>query len=200
MKLPMPFKDDEDLDALDDDDSFLNPPTISKKIGKNIIENFEKRRSRNAAPPHRLLRNTSNNTATVFNNQITFLAVRGTARATHDWDKYGTKPCGLHPYCSNVLKGGEDIGLLYIVSPAFHPSYEDNCWCCWYHAEASIDGIEVQTQKKVPVASTPKNVRSARTSSKLTNAPIKKSTKVNTKADGGDPASTAEADDEDDGK
>ena len=50
-------------------------------------------------------------------------------------------------------------------------------WCCWYHANASIDGIEVQTQKKALLSSTQKTLKSAQTGADLTNAPMKKSTK-----------------------
>ena len=184
-KLPVPFKDGEELDELNEDDSFLNPPTTTMKIGKNLISNYVKKTSRDAAPPRNLRNSNTNNTVTVFNNQITFTAVRGSAKTTHDYDKYGTQACGLHPYCSNKLQGGEDIGLLYIISPVFHPNYEKNAWCCYYHAKASIDGIEVQTQKKALVTSTPKTSKVARTGADLTNAPMKKSTKKSkTQAEG----------------
>jgi hypothetical protein len=188
-KLPVPFKDGEELEELSEDDSFLNPPTTTMKVGKNLISNYDKKTSRDAAPPRNLRNSNTNNTVTVFNNQITFTAVRGSAKTTHDYDTYGTQACGLHPYCSNKLQGGEDIGLLYIISPLFHPNYEKNAWCCYYHAKASIDGIEVQTQKKALVTSTPKTSKVARTGADLANAPMKKSTKKSkTKAEG--PASS----------
>ena len=107
------------------------------------------------------------------------MAVRETAKTQHDAVEWGSKPCGLHPYCSTKLFGGEDIGLIYIVSPVFHPSYERTCWGCWHHAEASLAGMEVQTQlkNKSAVTSTPKNSRTKRSGPGLTNAPVKKSTK-----------------------
>ena len=98
-------------------------------------------------------------------------------RTPHNFDEYGTKVCGLHPYCSNKWSGGEDIGLAFVVSPDFHPSFEDNCWVCWEHVAASLAGMEVQTQEKVPISSTPKNSRTRRAGTKLTNAPMKKSSK-----------------------
>ena len=105
------------------------------------------------------------------------MAVRDTAKTQHNSEEWGTKPCGLHPYCSNKLSGGEDIGLVYIVSPVFHPKYERTCWCCWHHVEASLAGMEVQTQLKNKglVTSTPKNSKTKRTG--LSNAPIKKTSK-----------------------
>ena len=172
---------EECLGNLADDDSFFNPPSSSKKVGRNIVKNFEKRSGRHAAPPTRPLRNNSsnNNTVTVLNDSISFLAVRETAKSQHNGGDFGTVPCGLHPYCNAKLYGGEDIGLVYVVSPVFHPSYEKTAWCCWHHAEASLGGMEVQTQSKNrgPVSSTPKNARTKKTGPELTNAPMKKSSK-----------------------
>ena len=82
------------------------------KVGKNLISHYDKRTSRDAAPPRNLRNSKTNNAVTIFNNQITFTAVRGSAITTHDWDTYDTQVCGLHPYCSNKLQGGKDIGLL----------------------------------------------------------------------------------------
>ena len=61
--------------------------------------------------------------------------------------------------------------------PDFHPSYERNCWCCWYHCEASLKGIEVQTQKKALVSSTPRTTRTEKQGKDLTSAPVKKTSK-----------------------
>ena len=38
---------------------FFNSPVSSKKVGKNIVINFERRSGRHAAPPVRSLRNNS---------------------------------------------------------------------------------------------------------------------------------------------
>ena len=96
-ELPAPFED-ENLEDLAEDDSFLNPPTSTRVVGKNIIKNYEKRGNRDDAPPTRLLRyaNTSH-TATTYNHKIAFTAIRGTAKSNHKFEKYGTRACGLHP-------------------------------------------------------------------------------------------------------
>ena len=192
-----PAKPDEEEDNFTDlpaDDSFLHPPTSSFKLGKNLVKNYAKRSVRDAAPPPRPLRSncSNNNTVTVFNQRISFQAVRNSAKAPHDAKEYGSKACGLHPYCSNKWSGGEDIGLVYVLSPDFHPSYDDTCWVCWGHVEASLSGMEVQTQEKVPVSSTPKNNKPRRTSSKLINAPVKKTSKKTRLEDEFKPSDTEE--------
>ena len=154
--LPIPFND-ESLDDLDDDDSFLNPPTSSKHVGKTIVKNYEKRGARDDSPPTRLLRNANtSHTVTTYNHKIAFAAVRGSAKSNHDFETYGIRSCGLHPYCKEKFHGGEEIGLVFVISPEFHISCEDNTWVCWRHAMASLEGIESQISEKAVVTSTPK--------------------------------------------
>ena len=69
----------------DDDDSFFNSPVSSKKVGKNIVINFERRSGRHAAPPVRPLRNNSSN-----NNTVT--KYKGPVSSTHK--NYKTKRLG----------------------------------------------------------------------------------------------------------
>jgi hypothetical protein len=155
-------ENDEDLDAmeelgieeLEDEDSFMNPPEI--KIGKHTVKNFTKRRSQDAQPSKAQNYKNRNFTATSLNNQIFFIAVSETAKTEHDANEHGTKPCGLHPYCSNLLKGGESIAKVFVISPDFHKYYEKECWGCAHHADASIEGLELQIQKKNDAKETPK--------------------------------------------
>ena len=58
-----------------------------------------------------------------------------------------------------MLRGGEDIGLVFVISPEFHEKYERETWACYYHAEASMNGQEVQLQGKLEdtAPETPKN-------------------------------------------
>ena len=102
---------------------------------------------------------------------ISFVAVGQTAKCKHDHSHYGDKPCALYPYCSNVFRGGEDIGLVKIISPEFHANAEEDSWACWYHCQASLDGIEVQNQAKHDVKVTPKPTKPKKASSA---APVKK--------------------------
>ena len=44
-------EEEESLGDLAADDSFFHPPSSSKKIGKHLIKNYEKRSGRHAAPP-----------------------------------------------------------------------------------------------------------------------------------------------------
>ena len=45
-----------------------------------------------------------------------------------------------------IYRGGEDISKVFVISPEHHKSYEKECWACHYHAEASMQGQEVQAQ------------------------------------------------------
>ena len=147
------------MEPLDADDSFMNPPTVHMKIGKNLVKNYEKRRTKDAQPidssPKEIFVTTS------LNNQIFFTAVGEQARRKHDESTLGIKPCGLHPYCSNMFRGGEDIALVMINSPEFHDKFEKKTWVCYYHAKASMEGQEIQTQTKVDenTQATPKNTK-----------------------------------------
>ena len=111
--------------------------------------------------------------ATSLNNRISFVAVGETAKCKHDNIQFGDKPCALYPVCSNVFRGGEDLGLVKILSPEFlaNVKEEDSSWACWYHCQASLDGIEVQTQAKHDVKVTPKLPK---TKKATTDAPVKK--------------------------
>ena len=153
-----------EMEDLDEDDSFMNPPVAKKKYGKNLVKNYEKIRKSDVQPtPSRSTRSKKitpkNYTATSLNNHIFFIALGEKGRAKHDVETLGIKKCGLFPYCSNLLRGGEDIALVYIISPEFHDKYEQETWACYYHAEASMNGIEKQLQGKVAQTSTetPKN-------------------------------------------
>ena len=156
-------------------------PYSLQKVGENIVKNFAKRGNRHAAPPSRPLRNnnSNSNTVTILNQKISFIAVRDATKTPHDGEEFGTRPCGLSPYCNQKWTGGEDIGMVKVISPDFHPKFEEDCWVCWVHTEASLAGMEAQTQvqDKVLTTSTPKNARTKRSGTALTNAPMKKSAK-----------------------
>ena len=49
------------------------------------------------------------------------------------------------------MRKGEEIGLVFIISPEFHVSCKDNAWVGWSDTKASMDGIESQISEKVPV-------------------------------------------------
>ena len=61
-----------------------------------------------------------------------------------------------------------------MIPPVFHQSYEGKCWVCFYHAEASINAAEVQTQKEVDeeATTTPKAKKSTKSAPNPT-APVK---------------------------
>lgn len=63
------------------------------------------------------------------------------------------------------------MGLVKILSPEFHANVKEDSWACWYHCQASLDGIEVQTQAKHDVKVTPKLTKSKKAT---TDAPVKK--------------------------
>ena len=94
---------------------------------------------------------------TCLNEQISFIAVNAKSVAKHDGATYGIKPCRLFPYCSEMFKGGEDIALVYVVSPVGHQYYEQECWVCEMHARASMNREEVQIIQKNIATDTPKN-------------------------------------------
>ena len=101
---------------------------------------------------------TPSSVVTTLNGKISFISLGEKARQKHDSKAYGVKPCALHPYCSNMLYGGEDIAYVYICdpTPAFHKNYEKRVWVCYYHGKASFEGHEVQTQQTFDITSTPK--------------------------------------------
>ena len=152
------------MEPLAHDDSFLNPPVSSKRIGKHTVSNFQKRRSKDLHPsPEEIKTSNPKCVATCLNNQITFEAIGETAKHKHDEKRYGTKPCGLYPHCANLHYGGEDIGLAKILSPKQHGNCGKKVWICWFHCEASINGIETQIQEKHVVKETPKHGKTKRT-------------------------------------
>ena len=75
------------MEPLDNDDSFVNPPGMQKKIGTNLVKNFSRRRAKDAQPgaAKRALNYSNRNcTATSLNNKIFFIALGEDARACHD--------------------------------------------------------------------------------------------------------------------
>ena len=170
-----------DVANINSDDSFNNLiPSSSQIKGRKIIKNFENK-SKNSVAPARALRYSNKDfVVTCLNEQISFIAVNAKSVAKHDGATYGIKPCRLFPYCSEMFKGGEDIALVYIVSPVGHQYYEEECWVCEIHARASMNGEEVQIIQKLIAndTHTPKN----KTKQETPKAP-KKSTRK--KASGG---------------
>ena len=166
------------IEALDADDSFVNPPVMQKMFGNNMVKNYTRRRGKDAQPGvvRGLKYANKNFCATSLNNKIFFIATGEHARSKHDVKKYGIQPCGLHPYCSNMMRGGEDIAKVYVISPAFHEKYEDTTWACYYHAEASMNGQEVQLQAKDnSTQETPKNSKLSRVAkTAVQDAPLRK--------------------------
>ena len=167
--------DEFNIQPLDQDDSFMNPPESIKKQGKHNVKNFQKRRPKDFHPDQDEEKNVSKGfSVTSLNNQISFIAIGETAKTQHDEKMYGIKPCGLYPSCSNIFRGGEDIGLVKIISPDHHVNHGKQAWACWYHCDASCKGLEIQIQEKVEVKETPKNQKTAKKTSELTGAPVKK--------------------------
>ena len=87
-------------------------------------------------------------TTTIYDNKIAFQAVGKTFKSKHDAKLFGVRNCALHPACSVSFKGGEAIGKIKIISPEFHPYYEQEAWGCIRHACASLRGDEVQTRQE----------------------------------------------------
>ena len=84
----------------------------------------------------------------------------------------------MYPVCSNIFRGQEDIGLVKIISPDFHANLNEESWACFYHVDASLNGIEVQTQAKFVVKDTTKTNKSKKVTD-ITAAPAKKSNQPN---------------------
>ena len=175
-----------------EDDSFNNLlPVSDKVIGRNAVKNYEDKKNSIAVPTQAVKDANKDCVVTTLNNKISFLAIGEKARQKHDVATYGVKACGLHPVCSNILRGQEDIGYAYICSPTsnFHKYFEKNTWVCWYHCQASIDGHEVQSQQvhDESKAETPKNQKPkepeqdapTKDTKKSPKEPSKKSSKVN---------------------
>ena len=155
------------------DDSFNNLIPVSDAIiGRNKVKNFESKTSIIPPPTDVVKYCNKNAVVTTLNSRISFLAMGETARQKHDVGKFGMKACGLSPVCSNINRGGEDIGYVYVCPPtnSFHKYYEKKCWVCWYHTQASLDGHHVQTQRVHVPTDTPKNQKPKEP---LPNAPIK---------------------------
>ena len=93
-----------------------------------------------------------------LNTQISFFAIGETAKTNHDDKLFGIKPCGLYPSCSNILRGGEDIGLVKVISPDHHVNVGQQAWACWYHV----------------VKDTPKYQKTAQKTPEVIWAPVKK--------------------------
>ena len=131
------------------DDSFNNIlPVSDNLIGRNTVKNFEDKKNHIKKPIEAVNESNKDFSVTTLNKRISFFAVGRKARQNHDVSRFGVKPCGLQPFCSNILRGGEEIGLAYICAPTsnYHKYFERNTWVCWYHCQASIDGHHVQTQ------------------------------------------------------
>ena len=107
------------------DDSFMNPPSSVRTVGKYQVRNLTDR------------------------------------------------PCALYPTCSNIFCGQRDTGLVKIISPDFHTNLNEVSWACFYHVDASLNGIEVQTQAKFVVKDTSKTNKSKKVTD-ITAAPTKK--------------------------
>ena len=138
-------------------------PSSSQVKGKNIIINYENKSS-NVTPPARAMRYSNRHfVVTCLNESVSFIAVNGKSFAKHDRARFGVIPCRLYPHCNEVLKGGEDIGLVYVVSPTEHEYYEKECWVCGDHAQASIDGNEVQMNVRKDTTETPINKKKQET-------------------------------------
>ena len=134
--------------VLEADSSFDVIPTSTKRRGKKIVTNSTLAKPKSSPPTSKAMRYSNRNFAvTILNEQISFIAVAEKYRARHDEKKYGTRPCGLYPTCSSMLKGGEDISKVFVISPEHHQSYDKETWACHFHAEASMEGQEVQTVK-----------------------------------------------------
>ena len=167
---------DLQIEALNDDDSFMNPPASVKTVGKFQVKNFSTRTSKDPAPePAELKYANKKPAATCLNNKISFVALAEPRKTKHDHANWGDRPCALYPVCSNIFRGQEDIGLVKIISPDFHAKLDEECWACWYHVEASLTGIEIQTQAKFAIKDTPKNIKSKKVSD-VQAAPAKKLT------------------------
>jgi hypothetical protein len=108
-------------------------------------------------------------TGTSLNRKISFISLGEAARSKHDVASHGIRPCGLHPVCGNMFRGGEDIALVFVVSPTptFHKNFEKETWVCFYHADASIEGLEVQTQQKFKATDTKSATQDAPTKSNV---------------------------------
>ena len=133
--------------ALAADDSFDTIPTSTRRRGKKNVTNSTLTKPKSSQPSSKALRYSNRNYAvTILNEQVSFIVVAEKYRSKHDVVKYGIRPCGLYPTCSNLFRGGEDIAKVIVISPDHHKSYEEETWACFYHAEASIQGQEVQTQ------------------------------------------------------
>ena len=153
-KLLPSIGDENDLANLDfdGDNSFDIIPTSSRRRGRKLVTNFN-----NLKPKNKTLKKTKamrysnrNFAVTILNEQVSFIAISEERKSTHDVDTFGVRPCGLYPACSNLLRGGEDISKVFIISPEHHKNYEAEAWACMYHAEASIKGEEIQTQVTKP--------------------------------------------------
>ena len=164
---------DFEIEALKDDDSFMNPPSSVRTVGKFQVKNFQTRSSKDPAPhPEDLKYANQKPAATCLNNKISFVASSEPRKTKHDHGQWGDRPCALYPVCSNIFRGQEDIGRVKIISPDFHANLNEDGWACWYHVDASLNGIEVQTQAKFVIKDTPKTTKSKKVG--ITAAPTKK--------------------------
>jgi hypothetical protein len=157
------------------DDSFNNLlPVSNMKLGRYVIKNYEnKDKSLSISPPTHAIKSTNKDcVVTTLNGKISFISLGEKARQKHDVKSFGIKPCALHPICSNMLYGGEDIAYVYVCdpNPHFHKNYEKRVWVCFYHGKASFEGHEVQTQHAFEVINTPKNKQQETTD---VDAPVK---------------------------
>ena len=120
----------------------------SAATDKNIMDGLTDENFFNDAFPENLGKTTQAGnrikyTATCFNG-VTFMAIGRRDRRRHDAEEVGTVPCGLFPACPVVLTGGEECGLVRVISPTGHRSCDRDTWVCWSHAKASLEGEEKQ--------------------------------------------------------
>ena len=151
----------------------MNLPLSVRTVGKYQVKNFQSRSSKDPAPhPEDLKYANQKPAATCLNNKISFVALPEPRKTKHDHARWGDRPCALYPTCSNIFRGHEDIGLVKIISPDFHANLNEESWACFYHVDASLNGIEVQTQAKFVVKDTPKTNKTKKATD-ITAAPKK---------------------------
>ena len=125
--------------------------TVSRKnVGNFIIYNHtnaKDSRSRTVKLPKRVIAAAKRFTMTSMNNKAMFIVLNANSVSKHNPGK-GRPSCGLSPACSATWKKDDPIAMIFLFDVPENPFNETEVWVCKHHQEASISGVNLQTQKQ----------------------------------------------------
>ena len=137
------FNDSEVI--LASDDEF---PDFAERIDKYEIKNFKSPKycaTKGLKGPEKYSKGIFKPTPCTLNNRVIFISA-GSTTVPHKPKSNYNSFCGLSPTCSIKWTAGTYIARVCIFETVNHPKNNKEVWCCSHHNQASMDGIQLQTQ------------------------------------------------------